>query len=98
MIYYFTQISYAKYTYAFDSFEFFHVQVRSSVLGHVKGKAIPLQASTGPEGSRRLGFPDFNTVGTWKWQGCQPYAPAAFTPSKYSWYSFLLETESTQGP
>jgi len=23
--------------------------------------------------------------------GCQPYAPAAFTPRKYSWYSFLLE-------
>jgi hypothetical protein len=25
----------------------------------VKVKAIPLQAWTGPEGSRRLGFPDF---------------------------------------
>ena len=30
--------------------------------------------------------------------GCQPYAPAAFTPTKYSWYSFLLEAESTPGP
>ena len=29
-----------------------------------KGKAIPLQASTGPEGSRRLRFPDFKTIGT----------------------------------
>jgi hypothetical protein len=29
-----------------------------------KGKAIPLQALTGPEGSRRLGFPDFKTIGT----------------------------------
>ena len=29
---------------------------------------------------------------------CQPYAPAAFTPRKYSWYSFLLETESTAEP
>jgi len=28
----------------------------------------------------------------------QPYAPAAFTPRKYSWYSFLLEAESTPGP
>jgi len=27
-----------------------------------------------------------------------PYAPAAFTPRKYSWYSFLLEAESTPGP
>ena len=30
----------------------------------VKGKAIPLQAWTGPEGSRRLRLPDFMTVGT----------------------------------
>jgi hypothetical protein len=29
-----------------------------------KGKAIPLQALTGPEGSRRLRFPDFKTVST----------------------------------
>ena len=32
-----------------------------------KGKAIPLQAWTGPEGSRRLRFPDFKTIGTWRW-------------------------------
>jgi len=30
----------------------------------VKGKEIPLQAWTGPEGSRRLRFPDFKTIGT----------------------------------
>jgi len=30
----------------------------------VNGKAIPLQASTGPEGSRRLRLPDLKTVGT----------------------------------
>jgi hypothetical protein len=29
-----------------------------------KGKAIPLPAWTGPEGSRRLKLPDFKTVGT----------------------------------
>jgi len=29
-----------------------------------KGKAIPLQACTGPEGSRRLRLPDFKTIGT----------------------------------
>jgi hypothetical protein len=29
-----------------------------------KGKAIPLQALTDPEGSRRLRLPDFKTVGT----------------------------------
>ena len=29
-----------------------------------KGKAIPLQAWTGPVGSRRLSLPYFNTIGT----------------------------------
>jgi hypothetical protein len=29
-----------------------------------KGKAIPLQAVTGPEGSRRLRLPDFKTIDT----------------------------------
>jgi len=35
-------------------------------VGHglVKGKAIPLQALTGPEGSRRLRLPYFKTIGT----------------------------------
>jgi hypothetical protein len=32
--------------------------------GKGKGKAIPLQALTGPEGSSRLRLPDFKTVGT----------------------------------
>jgi hypothetical protein len=31
---------------------------------YMKGKAIPLQALTGPEGSRRLRFPYFKTIGT----------------------------------
>jgi hypothetical protein len=30
-----------------------------------KGKAIPVQAWTGSEGSRRLRLPDFKTIGTW---------------------------------
>jgi len=32
--------------------------------GKGKGKAVPLQAWTGPEGSRRLRLPDFKTIGT----------------------------------
>jgi hypothetical protein len=32
------------------------------------------------------------------WLGLPAYAPAAFTPKKHSWYSFLLEAESTIGP
>jgi hypothetical protein len=31
---------------------------------YCKGKAIPLQAWTGLEGSRRLRLPDFKTIGT----------------------------------
>jgi hypothetical protein len=31
--------------------------------GKGKGKAIPLQALTGPDGSRRLRLPDFKTFG-----------------------------------
>jgi len=34
-------------------------------IGHgKKGTAIPLQAWTGAEGSRRLRLPDFKTIGT----------------------------------
>jgi len=33
-------------------------------LSFKKGKAIPLQAWAGPEGSRRLRLPDFKTIGT----------------------------------
>jgi hypothetical protein len=32
------------------------------MMAHRKGKAVPLQAWGGPEGSRKLSFPDFLTV------------------------------------
>jgi len=35
-----------------------------SQYSKVKGKAIPLQAWKGPEGSRRLRLPDFKTMNT----------------------------------
>jgi len=35
-----------------------------TVKGKGKGKAIPLQAWTGPEGPRRMRLPDFKTIGT----------------------------------
>ena len=60
-------------------------------------KSVPLQAWSGPEGSRKLRFPDFMTTAQDGGKVFQPYAPAAFTPRKCSWYSFLLEAESTQG-
>ena len=62
-----------------------------------KCKAVPLQAWTGPECSRMLRFPDFKKISILRWLGFQLYAPAAFTPRKYSWYSFLLEAESNPG-
>jgi len=33
-------------------------------IQRVKGKAIPLQAWTGPEGSKSLRLPDFKTIST----------------------------------
>jgi hypothetical protein len=51
-------------------------------IGKGKGTAIPLQAWTGPEGSRRLMLPDLKTIGAWRWQGCRPYVRAAFTPQE----------------
>ena len=65
-----------------------------------KGKVVP----TGPEGSRGVKAPSFRDNGTVMVVGCQPYAPAAFTPRsipdyrKHTCYSFLLEAESTPGP
>ena len=35
--------------------------------GKGEGMAIPLQAWTGPEGSRKLRLPDFKTISTWRW-------------------------------
>jgi len=51
-----------------------------------------------PRWSQEVKVPRLRDNGTGWWQGCQPNAPAAFTHRKYSWYSFLLETESTPGP
>jgi len=55
------------------------------------------QSRTGPEGSRSLRFPDFNT----EHEGGKVVSPThrpPLPPRKYSWYSFLLDDESTAGP
>jgi hypothetical protein len=44
-------------------------------------KAIPLQALTDPEGSRRLRLPYFKTVGTWRWN--RPPLPAGNIPGTH---------------
>jgi len=45
-----------------------------------------------------LGSQIFMIFGTWTWWGCQPHAPAAFTPRKCPRYSFPLGAEFTLGP
>jgi hypothetical protein len=47
---------------------------------HGKSKAITVQARKDPEGSRRLRLPDFMIIVTCKWNGYQPYSPAALSP------------------
>jgi len=61
------------------------------------GKAVPLHACRGPEGSRKLKFPDFKTRAQ---DGGKvvSLSTGRLYPRKYTWYSFLLEEESTPGP
>jgi len=46
----------------------FSIEIQESLVNNVfgkgKGKTIPVQTWTGPEGSRRLRIPDFKTIGT----------------------------------
>jgi len=74
-----------------------HLMGQQSPIFLVKGKAFLLQAWTGPEGSRKLRFPDFMTMAQdgGKVVSLTHQLPL---PRKYSWYSFLLEAESTPGP
>ena len=44
-------------------FEYYGCE-KAFVVVSVKGTAIPLQALTGPEDSRRLRLPDFKTIDT----------------------------------
>jgi hypothetical protein len=63
-----------------------------------KGKAVPLEGWSGPESSRKLRFPDFLTTARDVGKIFNHMQTAAFTSRKFSWYSFLLEAESTPGP
>ena len=61
------------------------------------GKSVPLQAWSGPEGSRKLRFPDFMTTAQEGGKvGSLTHRPHLL-PRKFSWYSSLLEAESTPG-
>jgi len=86
-------------SYFFNNFVTVSWPQRNMIMSILsKSKAVPLQAWSSPEGSRKLRLPDFVTTAERMVVGCQPYAPAAFTPRKCSWYSFLLEAESTPEP
>jgi len=63
-----------------------------------KGKSVTLQAWAGPEGSRNVRLPDFLTTAQDGGKVVSLKHRPPLPPRKYSWYSFLLETESTPGP
>ena len=58
-------------------------------------KSYPCKSLDRPRGLQDVETPrNFQTIGTWRRQGCYPYEPAGFTPRKGSWFSFLLQAES----
>jgi hypothetical protein len=63
-----------------------------------KGKAVPLQAWSGPGGSSTLRFPDFMKTAQDGGKVVSLTHRPPLPPRKYTWYSFLLEAESTPGP
>jgi len=51
-----------------------------------------------PEGSRKSRLPDYVTMPQDGGKVVSLAHQPLFTPRKYSWYSLLLEAESTPGP
>ena len=79
----------------------FHDDVDTVWSKHVdkgKGKAVLLQAWSGPEGYSKLRFPYFMTTAQYGGKVVSFTHRPPLPPRKYSWYSFLLEDESTPGP
>ena len=72
----------------------------SNMLGEIlcKGKAVPLQAWSDPEGSRKLRFPDFMTTAQDDGKIDSLTHRPPLPPTRYTWYSFVLEAESTPLP
>jgi len=63
-----------------------------------KGKAVPIQAWSGSEGSRKLRFPGFMTTAHEGGKVVSLTHQPPLPPRKCSWYSFLSEAESTPEP
>jgi hypothetical protein len=70
--------------------------VNSTLFKPYNDKAIPVTGRGGQQGRETLRL-SRQSAHRRRW-GCQPYAPAALYPQEDSWYSFLLEAESTPGP
>ena len=76
------------------------LEVSKASVSHIlnKGKSVPLQAWSGPEGSRKLRFPDYMTTARDGGKVVSLTHRPPLPPRKYSCHSFLLEAESTPGP
>jgi hypothetical protein len=69
------------HTYLYQHPPFIYQLNAHSYISKVKqSRNSPGVARCGPEGSTRFRLPDFVTFGMWRWWGCQPHTPAAFTP------------------
>ena len=71
----------------------------SPVQGFVKAqeKAIPIRTGETPEGSSRLRLSDFRQSAHESGKVGSPTHRPPLPAKKYSWYSLLLQTESTPG-
>jgi len=77
--------------------------VRTIALGLTQpltevSKISPITGPRCPEGSRKLRFADYVTMAQDGGKMVSLTHRPFFTPRKYSWYSFLLESESTTRP
>jgi hypothetical protein len=63
-----------------------------------KGKAVTLQAWSGPQGSRKFRFPDYMITAQYGGKVVSLTHRPPLPSRKCSWYSFLFDTESTPGP
>ena len=71
--------------------------MNTNIVYDHKGKSVPLQSWSGPEDSKKLRIPDFMTTPHEGGKVSLTRRPHLL-PRKSSWYSFLLEAESTPGP